>query len=53
MRILLAVDDSKFSEAATQAVIAQARPQETEVLVIHVIEILSNDDRGDRLFSKN
>lgn len=38
MRILLAIDGSKFSHAATQAVIAQARPQEAEVRVLHVIE---------------
>jgi len=41
VRILLAIDDSKFSEAATETVIAQARPQETEVHVVHVIDILS------------
>jgi nucleotide-binding universal stress UspA family protein len=39
MRILLAVDGSKFSEAATQAVVAQAKPQGTEVHVIYVIDI--------------
>ena len=38
MKILLAVDDSKFSEAAVHAVLAQARPQETEVRVLHVLE---------------
>jgi nucleotide-binding universal stress UspA family protein len=38
MKILLAVDDSKFSDAALQAVIAQIRPQGTEVLVLHVVE---------------
>ena len=38
MRILLAVDDSKFSEAATQALIAQARPNGTEVQLLHVVE---------------
>ena len=31
MKILLAIDDSKFLEAATQAVIAQYRPQGTQV----------------------
>ena len=39
VRILLAIDDSKFSEAATETLIAQARPQETEVLILHVIEL--------------
>jgi nucleotide-binding universal stress UspA family protein len=38
MRILLAIDDSKFSEAAIEAVIEQARPQNTEVRVLHVVE---------------
>ncbi|MGB8493231.1 MAG: universal stress protein [Candidatus Acidiferrum sp.] len=42
MRILLAVDGSKFSEAATQTVIVQARPECTEVRVLHVIDILTN-----------
>jgi nucleotide-binding universal stress UspA family protein len=38
MKVLLAIDDSKYSEAATQALIAQAKPRETEVRVLHVIE---------------
>jgi nucleotide-binding universal stress UspA family protein len=38
MKILLAVDDSKFSDAALEAVIAQIPPQGTEVLVLHVVE---------------
>jgi nucleotide-binding universal stress UspA family protein len=42
MKILLAIDGSKFSEAATQAVIAQAKPQDTEVRVLHVIDALTN-----------
>jgi len=41
MRILLAVDGSKLSEAATRTVITQARPQDTEVHVLHVIDVLS------------
>jgi nucleotide-binding universal stress UspA family protein len=40
MRILLAIDDSKFSEVATETVIAQARPKETEVHVLNVIDVL-------------
>jgi nucleotide-binding universal stress UspA family protein len=40
MKILLALDDSKFSQAATEALIAQAKPKETEVRVLHVIEPL-------------
>ena len=38
MKVLLAVDGSKFSEAAVQAVIEQARPQDTEIRVLHVVE---------------
>jgi Universal stress protein family len=38
MRILLAIDDSKCSEVATEAVIEQARPQDTEVRVLQVVE---------------
>jgi nucleotide-binding universal stress UspA family protein len=39
MRLLLAIDDSKFSEAATQAVIAQCQPQGTEVNVLNVVDL--------------
>ena len=42
MRILLAIDGSKFSEAATKAVIGQARPGDTEVRVMYVIDVLSH-----------
>jgi len=38
MKVLLAIDGSKYSEAATRALIAQAKPRETEVRVLHVIE---------------
>lgn len=38
MKILLAVDDSKFSEAARQRVIAQSQLPNTEVRVLHVVE---------------
>jgi nucleotide-binding universal stress UspA family protein len=40
MKILLAIDDSEFSQAAIKAVMNQARPKETEVRVLHVIEPL-------------
>jgi nucleotide-binding universal stress UspA family protein len=40
MKILLAVDDSKFSEAATQALIRQMKPNGAEVCVMHVVEPL-------------
>lgn len=40
MKVLLAIDDSKFSEAATQAVIQQVRRDQTDVLVLHAVEPL-------------
>jgi nucleotide-binding universal stress UspA family protein len=41
MRILLAIDNSTFSDVATRVLIAQARPQETKVHVMHVIDVPS------------
>jgi len=38
MKILLAIDDSKFSEAAAKSLAGQFPPQETEVRVLHVLE---------------
>jgi nucleotide-binding universal stress UspA family protein len=38
MKILLAIDDSKFSEAAANTLAGQFRPQDTEVRVLHVVE---------------
>jgi nucleotide-binding universal stress UspA family protein len=38
MKIILAIDESKFSQAAIQSVLHTARPQETEVRVLHVLE---------------
>jgi len=49
MKILLAVDDSKFSDAAVKAVIARAHPKDTEVRVLHVVEppwLLMNREMG-------
>jgi nucleotide-binding universal stress UspA family protein len=40
MKILLAVDDSEFSEAATKKLAAEIRPQDSEVLVLEVVEPL-------------
>jgi nucleotide-binding universal stress UspA family protein len=37
MRTLLAVDDSEYSEAATQAVMRQMLPEGAEVCVFHVV----------------
>jgi nucleotide-binding universal stress UspA family protein len=39
MRILLAIDDSKFSEAATQTVIAQCQPGGTQVKILNVVDL--------------
>ena len=38
MRILLAIDSSRFSEAAIRAVAERGRPQDTEVRVLSVVE---------------
>jgi nucleotide-binding universal stress UspA family protein len=38
MKILLAIDGSKFSELAVKAVMAQTNPSHTDVRVLHVIE---------------
>jgi nucleotide-binding universal stress UspA family protein len=37
MRVLLAIDDSKFSQAATQALIERSVPKDTEVRVLYVL----------------
>ncbi len=41
MKILLAIDESKFSEAATKTVIEQTKPRDSEVHILHVIEVHS------------
>ena len=38
MNILVAIDDSKFSEAAANTVIGQAKPDGTEVRLLQVLE---------------
>ena len=38
MKILLAIDDSKYSRAALQSVLTLAPPKGTQVRVLHVIE---------------
>lgn len=40
MKIMLAIDGSKYSEAAAQALAAQIKPQNAEVLVFQVVEPL-------------
>ena len=38
MKVLVAVDDSKFSETAVDTVVAQFNPKDTEIRVTHVVE---------------
>lgn len=38
MKILLAIDESKFSDAALQLIISQFNPQTAQVRLIHVVE---------------
>ena len=38
MRLLLAIDDSKFAEAAIHAVLTQVRPDHTQVLVLNAVD---------------
>ncbi len=38
MKILLAIDDSKFSEAAVKNLVEHFGPQGTEIRVLHVVE---------------
>ncbi len=49
MKVLLAIDNSKYSEAATKALIAQVRPNQTEVRVLHVIEVYPLYSAGKQL----
>jgi nucleotide-binding universal stress UspA family protein len=47
MKILLAVDESKYSQAALQSVLQKAHPEETKVRVLHVLEpILKTQPRS-------
>jgi nucleotide-binding universal stress UspA family protein len=38
MRILLAIDDSKYSDAAVRMVLSQNQPRKTKVRILHVVE---------------
>ncbi len=38
MKLLLAIDDSKFAEAAIHAVVSQVRQDHTQVLVLHALD---------------
>ena len=40
MKILVAIDGSKFSEATTQAVLKHTQTKDTEVALLHVVEPL-------------
>lgn len=42
MKILFPIDESPFSILAAQTVIQQAKPQNAEVLVLHVMDVLAN-----------
>ena len=41
MKILLAIDDSRFSEAATQAIIEQIKAEDAEVRVLTVVDLIN------------
>src|ERR1039458_7968029 len=41
MKVLMGIDNSKFSEDVIRAVVTQYRPENTEVLVLHVLEPIS------------
>jgi nucleotide-binding universal stress UspA family protein len=49
LKVLLAIDSSRFSETATQTLIAQVRPRGTEVRVLHVIELYPLFSAGKQL----
>lgn len=38
MKILVAVEDSKYADAITRTLLAQAKPGDTQVCVFHVVE---------------
>ena len=40
MKILLTIDDSKFSQAAVRMLVEQNNPRKTAVRVLHVVEPL-------------
>ena len=56
MRILLAIDDSKFSKAALQTVLARGPHAQPQVLVLHVVEsptlLVGRDMAGDAAMEK-
>jgi len=42
MKVLMGIDDSKFSENMIQAVVTQLRSDNTEVLVLHVLQPIAS-----------
>ena len=46
MKVLLAVDHSKISQVAMNALIAHVNPKEADILVLHVLEPVSGYPRG-------
>ncbi|HKT86956.1 MAG TPA: universal stress protein [Candidatus Sulfotelmatobacter sp.] len=50
MKILLAVDHSTYSQAALRALIAQIRSENTEVAVLHVMELALADFESRQTF---
>lgn len=53
MKILLPIDRSEYSEAAARALIAQTRTQDTEVAVLHVIELSLADFESRATFESS
>ncbi len=53
MKILLAVDHSQYSEAAARALIAQVRTENTEVAILHVIELSLADFESRQTFDSS
>jgi len=52
MKILLAIDDSNFSVAAANSVVAHFPPKHTEVTVLHVVELPQARELVDRVAKK-
>jgi nucleotide-binding universal stress UspA family protein len=50
MKILLAVDDSKYSEAAAQALMGQFQPANTEICVLHAVDVSLGDYQSQDVF---
>ncbi len=42
MKVLMAIDDSTFSEHVIRAVVTQFRPENTEILVLHVLQPIAS-----------